>query len=187
MRQLHCGTLFSVRPLPTSPSAVESLLLAARGHGRNLVNNFFVIQARFEVRLLTIFRPHVLVASLICLLGGPPLVNDRAVARGAVAAARSNRLEQGAAPESHWAFVTPHKSALPRDDTLEALVNVHPIDRFIDRRLRSEGLQRSPQADRERLLRRVTFDLTGLPPTLTEIDDFLADAGPDAYERVVDR
>ncbi|MEZ6062518.1 MAG: DUF1553 domain-containing protein [Planctomycetaceae bacterium] len=54
-------------------------------------------------------------------------------------------------------------------------------------RLESEGLQHSPEADRVTLLRRVTFDLTGLPPTISEVDAFLADASPEAYERVVDR
>jgi len=187
MPQIACVTLCSVRLLATFPAVVESLLLSARGHGRHLGNHFFDIQTRFEARPLTIIRPRILVASLICLLGGTPLFNDRAVAREAVAAARLNQTEQETAPEGHWAFVAPHKSAFPRGDTLEPLDNVHPIDRFIDRRLRSEGLQRSPQADPERLLRRVTFDLTGLPPTLAEIDDFLADESPGAYERVVDR
>ena len=95
--------------------------------------------------------------------------------------------EQGAEWEGHWAFIAPQKPAMPRDDVVEPFANDHPIDRFIDRRLRAEGLQRSPEADRERLVRRVTFDLTGLPPTLEKIDDFLEDQSSNAYERVVDR
>ena len=63
----------------------------------------------------------------------------------------------------------------------------NPIDHFVLARLEREGLQPSPEADRARLLRRVTFDLTGLPPTLAELDAFLADRSPDAYEKVVDR
>src|SRR5262249_25260734 len=61
------------------------------------------------------------------------------------------------------------------------------IDPFVLARLDREGLRPAPEAARETLLRRVTLDLTGLPPTLREIDDFLADAAPGAYERVVDR
>jgi hypothetical protein len=62
-----------------------------------------------------------------------------------------------------------------------------PIDAFIVARLEKEGLHLAPEADRLTLLRRVTFDLTGLPPTPQEIDDFLNDNSPDAYEKVVDR
>ena len=61
------------------------------------------------------------------------------------------------------------------------------IDRFVLARLEAEGLTPSPVAKKERLIRRVTFDLTGLPPALAEIDAFLADCRPDAYERLVDR
>ncbi len=62
-----------------------------------------------------------------------------------------------------------------------------PIDRFILAKLKEKGLSPSPEADRRTLLRRVTFDLTGLPPTPEEIDAFLSDSSPDAYEKVVDR
>src|SRR5690606_18387372 len=62
-----------------------------------------------------------------------------------------------------------------------------PIDRFVLQRLDREGMRPSPEADRERLIRRVSFDLTGLPPTPEEIDRFLADPSPGAYESVVDR
>ena len=64
---------------------------------------------------------------------------------------------------------------------------VNPIDAFVLARLEAAGLEPSPPADKLRLLRRVTFDLTGLPPTLDEQDAFLKDDAPDAYEKVVDR
>ena len=63
----------------------------------------------------------------------------------------------------------------------------NPIDAFVLARLEREGLQPSPEADKPTLLRRVTLDLTGLPPTPAEVDAFLADKSPNAYEKVVDR
>ena len=94
-------------------------------------------------------------------------------------------IDQGAPWSPHWAFVPPEKPVVPtvRQDDWPA----DDLDRFILARLEREGLDASPHADRERLLRRVTFDLTGLPPTIAEIDDFLANTRPDAYEHVVDR
>ncbi|MEO7275813.1 MAG: DUF1553 domain-containing protein [Vicinamibacterales bacterium] len=93
-------------------------------------------------------------------------------------------IDQGATWDTHWAYVPPKRADLP------SLARVDwartPIDRFIGARLEREGLRPSPEADRETLLRRVTYDLTGLPPTPVEIDGFLADRSPDAYERRVD-
>ncbi|MDX1564031.1 MAG: PSD1 and planctomycete cytochrome C domain-containing protein [Phycisphaeraceae bacterium] len=89
-------------------------------------------------------------------------------------------IEQGAKYEKHWSFIPPKRPAVPKTGD-------RPIDAFINARLKAAGLKAAPQADRATLIRRVTFDLTGLPPTAAEIDAFLADRTPDAYEKVVDR
>jgi hypothetical protein len=94
-------------------------------------------------------------------------------------------VEQGAKWQRHWAFLVPRRPALP------AVRNTawprNGIDYFILARLEREGLAPAPEADRTTLLRRVTLDLTGLPPTPAEVDAFLADNSPNAYEMVVDR
>lgn len=92
---------------------------------------------------------------------------------------------QGAPWSVHWAFVPPKKVAPPKVQRADWPRN--PIDHFILARLQSEDLAPSPEADRRTLLRRVALDLTGLPPTPAEVDAFLGDTAPDAYERVVDR
>jgi hypothetical protein len=97
-------------------------------------------------------------------------------------------LEAGAAwPEGdrHWAFVSPTPPALPAVKDTRWPRN--GIDRFVLARLERAGLAPSPQADKATLLRRVTFDLTGLSPTLAELDSFLNDDSSQAYERAVDR
>ena len=94
-------------------------------------------------------------------------------------------IDQGAEWAPHWSFTTPLTPSLPtisREDW-----PTDDIDYFILARLEREGLSPSEQASRGRLIRRVTFDLTGLPPTIEEIDAFLEDTSADAYERVVDR
>ncbi len=93
-------------------------------------------------------------------------------------------IEQGAQYEPHWAFVAPVRPDPPPATDAWAR---NPIDAFILDRLEREGLQPAPEADRATLIRRVTFDLTGLPPTPAEVDAFVADKSPDAYEKVVDR
>ncbi len=80
-----------------------------------------------------------------------------------------------------WAFQPLGKPRVPPSASL------NPVDAFLDERIRTEGLEKSPPADRRILLRRVTFDLTGLPPTPEAIREFVADASPDAFRRVVDR
>jgi len=94
-------------------------------------------------------------------------------------------IAQGAKYEKHWAFIRPTRPELPAVSDAKWCRN--PIDRFVLARLDSEGLKPSPEADRATLIRRLYFDLTGLPPTLKEIDAFLNDKSPDAYEKVVDR
>jgi len=94
-------------------------------------------------------------------------------------------IEQGAEWKPHWAFIP--LQAVPVPDVRRREWPRNEIDRFVLARLESEGIEPAPQAARPRLIRRVTFDLTGLPPTLDEIDRFLADDSPDAYERLVDR
>ena len=91
----------------------------------------------------------------------------------------------GARYEDHWAYIPPTTSTIPTSDAPIKLTN--PIDNFIQKKLSTEGLTFAPEADKEGLLRRVTFDLTGLPPTLKELDDFLADTSPTAYQKVIDR
>ncbi|MCA9038984.1 MAG: PSD1 domain-containing protein [Planctomycetaceae bacterium] len=94
-------------------------------------------------------------------------------------------IEQGAKWQDHWSFITPTKPEVP--ENVKEGWTKNEIDRFILRRLEKEGLTPTPEADKETLIRRVTFDLTGLPPTPAEVDDFLADESPNAYEKVVDR
>ncbi|HZM05220.1 MAG TPA: DUF1549 domain-containing protein, partial [Candidatus Saccharimonadales bacterium] len=95
-------------------------------------------------------------------------------------------IAQGAKYQPHWAFIPPaHLVAVPRVKNRKWPRN--EIDRFILARLEKEGLKPSPEADKSRWLRRVTYDLTGLPPASEEIDAFLADKSKAAYETVVDR
>lgn len=93
----------------------------------------------------------------------------------------SEWITSGAAWSPHWAFVRPTRPNPPLEYA------AHPVDSFIRQRLEREGLKPSQRASREKLIRRVTFDLHGLPPTLEEIDAFVEDTSPDAWERVISR
>ena len=94
-------------------------------------------------------------------------------------------IEQGAPWEEHWAYRAPERPAPPAVRNESRVRN--PIDRFILARLEAAGLEPAPEADRRTLARRVALDLTGLPPTPEEVETFVEDAAPDAYERLVDR
>jgi hypothetical protein len=94
-------------------------------------------------------------------------------------------IEQGAKYDTHWSFVAPKRPEVPT--TVRRNWARNPIDDFILARLEAEGLTPSAEADKTTLIRRVTLDLTGLPPTLREIDAFLADGRAEAYDSVVDR
>ncbi len=87
--------------------------------------------------------------------------------------------------KKHWAYVTPVSSPLP--EVRDAAWSRNAIDRFVLARLEKERLAPSPPADRARLIRRLSLDLIGLPPSVAEVDAFLADQSPDAYERQIDR
>ncbi|MEJ6701374.1 MAG: PSD1 and planctomycete cytochrome C domain-containing protein [Akkermansiaceae bacterium] len=96
-------------------------------------------------------------------------------------------IEQGAEYQAHWALVPPRKHLPSEGAPATANDQQNPIDRFIDARLKKNGLTSSPAADRTTLIRRVTLDLTGVPPTPSHLDAFLNDKSPGAYERLVDR
>jgi hypothetical protein len=94
-------------------------------------------------------------------------------------------IEQGAKWQKHWSLIPPQRPVPPIVKHSQWVRNA--IDSFVLDRLEREGLSPSTVADKTTLIRRVTLDLTGLPPTPAEVDAFLADASPDAYEKVVDR
>ncbi|MBT6789900.1 MAG: DUF1553 domain-containing protein [Verrucomicrobia bacterium] len=114
----------------------------------------------------------------------PPLDSGRALTSSDIETLRA-WISQGAKWEKHWAFISTNRPTIPPANN--SAWPSGAIDRFVLAKLQRAGLQPSPRADRETLLRRVSFDLTGLPPTPREIDAFLADASPRAYERVVDQ
>ena len=94
-------------------------------------------------------------------------------------------IEQGAEWKKHWAFIPPEKAALPEVEQSDWPRN--EIDYFVLDKLETLGLKPSEEADRRTLIRRLSFDLTGLPPTLQEIREFEEDTSSDAYEKLVDR
>lgn len=94
-------------------------------------------------------------------------------------------IEQGAPYARHWAYVKPERAPIPAiHDTAWA---GHPVDAFLAARLEREGLRHEVEADRPTLIRRLALDLTGLPPTPAEVDAFVADPDPGAWDRLVDR
>jgi len=94
-------------------------------------------------------------------------------------------VRQGAMYEEHWSFIPPKPQPVPEVKQKDWLRNA--IDNFVLARLELEGMSPSPEADRRTLIRRATYDLTGLPPTPDEVEEFVADKSPGAYEKVVGR
>ena len=114
----------------------------------------------------------------------PPPENELLPDRGGESDARTVDRRGRGVILPHWAFIPVPDTPAPELDSNWVR---NPIDAFVLQRLRAEGIGPAPEADRETLLRRVTLDLTGLPPTIPEIDAFMRDDTEGAYERVVDR
>ncbi len=114
----------------------------------------------------------------------PPVSSGKKLKSAQIAILRE-WIQQGARYGKHWAFIAPIRPALPSVKNTTWPRN--QIDYFILAHLEKEGLKPSPEADKRTLIRRVCLDLTGLPPTIAEVDAFLADKSPNAYEKVVDR
>jgi hypothetical protein len=116
--------------------------------------------------------------------GMPPASSGRTLTAKQIESIR-DWIDQGAKWQSHWAFDPPKRPATPAVKDRNWPKN--PIDYFTLARLETEGLKPSAEADKATLLRRVAFDLTGLPPTPAEVDSFVADHTPGAYEKRVDQ
>lgn len=115
----------------------------------------------------------------------PPVKSTRTLNKKQIALVRK-WIEQGAEwEEQWWAFVPPKRSTLPKVSDADWPRNA--IDHFVLAKLDREGLKPSPSADKITLIRRVTHDLTGLPPTPQEVETFIKDDSPNAFEKVVDR
>ncbi len=95
-------------------------------------------------------------------------------------------IAEGAVYQGHWSFTKPERPAVPASKTASPR-SQHPIDAFIAARLEKEGLTPAPEADKATLIRRAALDLTGIPPTPQEVDAFVADQAPNAYEKLIDR
>ena len=96
-------------------------------------------------------------------------------------------VQEGAHYRPHWAFDKPVKALPPQKKDAAWTTPADPIDQFVATQLAKESLHPAPEADKQTLIRRLTLDLTGLLPTLKEVQDFKTDPSPNAYERVVDR
>ena len=94
-------------------------------------------------------------------------------------------IREGAEYEQHWAFSAPKRPAEPKVE--QQSWGRTPIDRFVLAKLEAAGVKPSPEADRATLIRRLSIDLIGLPPTPAEVDTFVADTDPQAYDRLVER
>lgn len=114
----------------------------------------------------------------------PPPKSRRSLTLAQVATLKQ-WIAEGASWREHWSFIPPERPAIPT--VSDEAWAPSPLDRFILARLDAERLNPTQEADKTTLIRRVTLDLTGMPPTPAEVDAFLADSTPEAYEKVVDR
>ena len=114
----------------------------------------------------------------------PPADETRQLTAGEIALLR-RWIAEGGSYQGHWAFEKPRRSPLPHVQQRQWVRN--PVDHFVLARLESSQLRSSPEADRRTLVRRLTLDLTGLPPTPQEVERFISDSRPDAYEQLVSR
>lgn len=136
------------------------------------------------LRLLGLNRPQM-------PYGGPPLSHDQSdliqkwIDQGASGPDSTEPVIMASKGLKHWAYMKPTRPKLPKVKNASWCRN--PIDYFVLARLEKEGIPPSPEADRETLLRRASLDLIGLPPTVQEVDAFVLDRSPDAYEKAVDR
>jgi hypothetical protein len=125
------------------------------------------------------------------IFAGGPRVMPPPYAHKELTAAQKDAIKrwvaQGAPYQGHWAYEPIKRPPVPEVKPNPNAPVRNPIDTFVQVRLAREGLSPSPEADKRTLLRRVTLDLTGLPPTPAEMDAFLRDSSPGAYEKVVDR
>ncbi len=104
---------------------------------------------------------------------------------GAIWDAKTASATQNSSLNQHWSFVAPVRSAIPEVKNKAWIKN--PIDNFVLAKLEQNGLVPSPEAAKTQLIRRLSLDLTGLPPTIEEVEKFVSDASPNAYEKLVDR
>ncbi len=114
----------------------------------------------------------------------PPAEGHKALTAAQIATLK-RWITQGAAYEQHWAYIPPVRPALP--PVKNAAWARNPIDRFVLARMEKAGLSPAPEADRRTLARRLSLDLTGLPPEPADVDAFVADKSPNAYEKLVDK
>ncbi len=175
------------------------MLLGTIASANNQVNYARDIQPIFAARCYACHGPKVQMNKL--RLDDParvPPIKDKLIARitstdktfrmppsgERLTAAQIEAIKKWVGP-LHWAFQPVHRPAVPvvRDQSWPR----NPIDRFVLARLEKEGIKPSPEADRYTLIRRVSLDLTGLPPTPAEVSEYTTDTRPDAYERLVDR
>ena len=113
----------------------------------------------------------------------PPAEHGPALTKAEIATLR-RWIESGAEYDLHWSYQPPRRPDIPVDETGWSR---NPIDRFVLKKMVQQNLSPAPEADRFALVRRVALDLTGLPPTLAEVDEFLLDESDQAFEKMVDR